>query len=394
MQKSPLLIIFLVVFIDLVGFGIVIPIMPYYARAFGASATALGWLMTSYSAMQFLFAPLWGRLSDRIGRRPVILVSLAGTITALCMLGLAHSLAWLFAARLFAGICGANISTASAYIADITAPEDRAKGMGIIGASFGLGFIFGPAIGGVLSKFGFATPMFTAAGLAFLNLLFALVRLPEPLASSAIRAENRPKRFDGDAFRDSVLGDPRTLAAVIVFFIATFAFTQVEVSFALFMLFKFGYGPEQAGWLLALMGLLGAVIQGGLIGKLSRRFSELHLILCGTVLMAIGLTGMSLALHLTGVIAAITVVAIGNGLNNPSLSSLASKGAPHHRRGATMGIYQSAGSLARVLGPLAGGIVFDRLGASTPFMVAAALYGLAFLTTAGFSRVPALKNAS
>ncbi len=160
------------------------------------------------------------------------------------------------------------------------------------------------------------------------------------------------------------------------------------------MLFRFGYGPEQAGWLLALMGLLGATIQGGLIGKLSRRFGELRLILCGTILMALGLTGISLAWHLTGVIAAITVVAIGNGLNNPSLSSLASKGAPPHRKGATMGIYQSAGSLARVLGPLAGGVVFDRLGAGTPFMVAAALYGLAFLTTAGFSRISAPRTAS
>src|ERR1700722_13367098 len=173
MRKGSLLTIFLVVFIDLVGFGIVIPILPYYAQQYGASAWALGWLMTSYSLMQFLVSPLWGRLSDRIGRRPVLMISILGTAISMVMLGFAPSLLWLFTARTFAGICAANISTAYAYIADVTTDENRAKGMGMIGAAFGLGFIFGPAIGGILSRYGYSAPMFFGAGLAVINLVFA-----------------------------------------------------------------------------------------------------------------------------------------------------------------------------------------------------------------------------
>ena len=177
MKKSALLILFLVVFIDLVGFGIVIPILPYYAKEFGASATQLGWLMASYSLMQFFFAPVWGRLSDSIGRKPVLLVSIAGTAASMTFLGFAHSLEWLFIGRIFAGICGANISTAFAFAADVTTPENRSKGMGAVGAAFGLGFIFGPAIGGLLSPYGYSAPMFAGAALAAINLVFALVKL-------------------------------------------------------------------------------------------------------------------------------------------------------------------------------------------------------------------------
>ena len=182
MKRSPLLVLFVVVFIDLVGFGIVIPILPYYAKAYGASALTLGWLMTSYSLMQFFFAPVWGRLSDRIGRRPVLLGSMAGSVISLLILGWAPSLLWLFVGRTFAGICGANISTATAYIADVTDEKDRARGMGMIGAAFGLGFIFGPAIGGVLSRYGYGVPMFAAAALSAANIAFAWFQLQEPVA--------------------------------------------------------------------------------------------------------------------------------------------------------------------------------------------------------------------
>src|SRR5262245_16201796 len=183
MKKSPLLIIFLVVFVDLVGFGIVIPILPYYAKSFGASATTLGILMMCYSGMQFLFSPFWGRLSDRIGRRPVILTSILGIGLSMVVLGFARSLAWLFAGRLMAGFFGANISAASAYIADVTPPEKRAKGMGLIGAAFGLGFLFGPALGGVLSRWGYGTAALVAAAISLFNFLFASLRLEEPRLS-------------------------------------------------------------------------------------------------------------------------------------------------------------------------------------------------------------------
>jgi MFS family permease len=387
-KKSPLLIIFLVVFIDLIGFGIVIPILPYYAKQYGASATALGWLMTSYSAMQFLFAPLWGRLSDRIGRRPVLLMSMLGTMVSMAVLGIAPSLLWLFIGRTFAGICGANISTATAYIADVTTPENRAKGMGMIGAAFGLGFIFGPAIGGVLSRYGYAAPMFAAAGLAACNWVFAFIRLQEPSITAELRAQNRTKRFDRKAFFET-MGDRRTRVATLVFFVVTIAVTQMEVTFALFMRAKYGYDAQGAGWLLALMGTIMVLIQGGLIGKLSKAFGERRLVLIGTMVMAVALVLMAQANLIAQLIIALSLLALGNGITNPSLSSQASQGAKPERRGATMGIYQSAGSLARVLGPPVAGWLYDHQGLTAPFITAAGFMILAF---AGSARFPHREN--
>lgn len=380
-KKSPLFIIFLVVFIDLVGFGIVIPILPYYAKAYGASATMLGWLMTSYSLMQFFFAPVWGRLSDRIGRRPVLLGSMAGIGLSMVMLGLAPSLLWLFIGRTLAGICGANISTATAYIADITSEEDRAKGMGIIGAAFGLGFIFGPVIGGLLSRFGFGVPMFAAAVLALGNITFAYFKLPEPPRTREFREATRVKRFDFAAVRDT-MGDSRTRMAVVLLFLATVALTQMEVTLALFMQARHGFDAQATGWLLAFMGLIMVAVQGGLIGRLSKRFGEPRLILVGTIAMAIALVLMAQAAEVPLLVVGIALLALGNGIANPSLSSLASKGALPERQGATMGVYQSAGSLARVVGPPMAGMLYDGFGIARPFMVAAGLMAFAFWSVA------------
>lgn len=376
-KKSPLLIIFLVVFIDLVGFGIVIPILPYYAKQFGATATQLGWLMAAYSGMQFFFAPVWGRLSDRIGRRPVLLMTIFGVALSMIALGLSNSLWMLFCARLFAGICGANISTATAYIADVTSPENRAKGMGMIGAAFGLGFIFGPAIGGALSIHGYGVPMFFAAGLSALNLIFAFFKLTEPPLTQSAREKNRSKRFDAKAFAQT-MGDHRTRLATVSFFLVTLGITQMEVCFAIFVLARFGLGAREAGWLLAFMGTLMVLIQGGLIGRLSRRFGESRLIATGAVAMALGLIIFAFSGKIALVFFALTLLAIGNGITNPSLSSLASKGASAETRGATMGIYQSAGSLARVIGPVTAGLVYDRFGIHVPFLMAAGVMIFAF----------------
>ncbi|MBI3557108.1 MAG: MFS transporter [Deltaproteobacteria bacterium] len=379
--RSPLFIIFVVVFLDLVCFGIVIPILPYYARQFGASATALGWLMTSYSFMQFFFAPVWGRVSDRIGRRPVLLASMTGIMLSMVVLGFASSLFWLFAARTFAGICGANISTATAYIADVTDEKDRTKGMGMIGAAFGLGFIFGPAIGGVLSRFGLGTPMFAAAGLSLANIAYAYFKLPEPPITRELREQHRHKRFDARAFRET-MGDSRTRMATLLFFVVTVAFTQMEVVFALFMLARHGFNAQSAGLLLAFMGIIMVGIQGGLIGKLSKRFGESRLVIAGPLLMALGLVLLAQTQPMGFVFAAMTLVAIGNGITNPSLSSLASKGAKPERRGATLGIYQSAGSLARVVGPPIAGWAYDALGVQVPFLIAAGTMAFAFWAAA------------
>lgn len=366
-----LLSVFLVVFIDLIGFGIVIPILPYYGREFGADATTLGWLMAVYSLMQFLVAPLWGRLSDRIGRRPVLLLSLVGTGLAQILLGLAprfsNPLFWLFFARTFAGICAANISVAYAYVTDVTTPENRARGMGLIGAGFGLGFIVGPAIGGLLSRWGYDIPMFAAAALTATNLALAWFKLREPISSTEQREKSRLQRRWGLTQARELLSVPAISRPVLLFLLVTIAITQMEAIFALFMADRFGFGAEKAGVLLASMGLVMAFVQGGLIGRVSPRVGEIRLIAGGTAVSAIALMLFALAESPAGVLAALTLMALSHGFVQPSLSSLASRGAPDDQRGATMGVFHSAGSLARVIGPPVAGWLYDQMGISSPF---------------------------
>jgi DHA1 family tetracycline resistance protein-like MFS transporter len=378
MRQSSLLIIFLVVFIDLVGFGIVIPILPYYAKTYGASGWSLGWLMTSYSLMQFIFAPLWGKISDHVGRRPVLLISILGTSLSMTILGLSNSLEWLFIGRIFAGVCGANISTAYAYVTDVTSDEDRAKGMGLVGAGFGLGFIFGRAFGGLLSRYGYALPRCAGAALAAINLAFAFFKLEEPRLSAEARSSNRYKRFDLSAIRGA-LEDSRTRFAVGIFLLLTFAVTQMEVTFALFMSNRYGLGAEAAGVLLAIMGVVMVVVQGGLIGRLVRRFGELKLVIAGTAIAAVALVCFASTGSLTVVVLSLVLLAFGHGMLHPSLSSLASMGANARRRGMTMGVFQSAGSLARVLGPPCAGWLFDRMSWRSPFYAGAVILGLCFI---------------
>jgi DHA1 family tetracycline resistance protein-like MFS transporter len=376
-----LLSIFMVVFIDLIGFGIVIPILPYYGREFGANAATLGWLMAVYSLMQFLVAPLWGRLSDRIGRRPVLLLSLFGTAIAQILLGMASQLEnplfWLFFGRIFAGICAANISVAYAYVTDVTTPENRARGMGLIGAGFGLGFIVGPAVGGILSRYGYDAPMFAAAGLTFANLAVAWFKLREPITSGELRTRSRLQRRWGLSEARNLLARSTIARPILLFFLVTLAITQMEAIFAIFMFDKYGFGAEKAGVLLAIMGLVMAFVQGGLIGRASKLVPEIRLIAGGTFLSAVALSLFAVAGTPLGVVAALTLMALSHGFVQPSLSSLASRGAPDEQRGATMGIFHSAGSLARVIGPPSAGLLYDRIGISSPFWMGAAFLLLA-----------------
>ena len=384
MRKSSLLIIFSVVFIDLIGFGIVIPILPYYARQYGASAWTLGWLMTSYSLMQFLVAPIWGRVSDFVGRRPVILCSQVGTCASMILLGFAPSLKWLFIGRIFAGISAANISTAYAYVSDVTTEENRAKGMGLIGAGFGLGFIFGPAIGGLLSRYGYAAPMFAAAGLGVLNFIFTLFKLEEPKLSIEARASNRTRKFSMEAIR-TALGDLRSRGGIGLFLLITFAVTQMEVVFAIYMKGRFNYDAQHAGMVLAIMGIIMVLIQGGLIGRLSKKFGPANLIIFGAALCSLALLGFASSTTAWLSIVALSFMAAGHGILHPSLSTVTSLGASPRNRGATMGVFHSAGSLARVLGPPCAGWLFDQVGATAPFYSAA-------IVLAGASAIAILWN--
>ncbi len=381
MKKSPLFTIFLVVFFDLLSFGIVIPILPYYSKTFDANAFALGALMAAYSVAQFFFAPIWGTLSDQIGRRPVLLTTILAGASAMVATAVAGNFWILLLARFVAGAFAANISTASAYIADVTSEENRAKGMGIIGAGFGLGFIFGPAVGGLLSVHGFAVPILAAAALGFLNFIFAFVVLEEPekIKKPATRA-----RWSGAG---EALRDMRTALPIGLFFLHTLAFTQLEVAFGLFVLAKFGIEAYGAGWFLAGMGLVSATLQGGLIGRLAKRFGEWRLVPVAFTFLSVSLVGAALAPAPLAFGICLFGVAIGMGIANPCLSSLTSKGAAPSRRGGVLGVYQSAGSLARVLGPPVAGLLFDRFGPESPLFVSSALMALGLLSALGYRKV-------
>ncbi len=372
---GPRVVLFLTVFIHLVGFGLLIPLLPYYAETYGATGVAVGLLNTSYSFMQFLSSPLWGRLSDRIGRRPVILGSLVATAAAYIVFGLATSLPVLFASRIFAGIAGGVIPTTQAYIADTTTPAERTKGMGLIGAAFGLGFIFGPALGGVLSRYGYSIPAFAAAGLALLAALFALVLLPESLTKEA-RANAAAQRLARGS-RLSALGRPELRSVFLLFFIGTLCFSALEGTFALFGEHVYRIGPREVGYLFAFVGSLAALMQAGVVGWLARRFGERALVLAGFLLMGLGMvlagTGPAFGLMLT----AMGAVSVGNGLSSPSLAGLASVTSRAEEQGAVLGTYQSLGSLARSAGPFLGGLAFDHLGAGSPLWLGGIVIALA-----------------
>jgi multidrug resistance protein len=374
---GPRVVLFLTVFIHLVGFGLLLPLLPYYAETYGATGVAVGLLNTSYSFMQFVFSPLWGRLSDRVGRRPVILGSLIATAASYVVFGLATSLPVLFVSRIFAGIAGGVIPTTQAYVADTTTPAERTKGMGLIGAAFGLGFIFGPALGGVLSRYGYSIPAFVAAGIALLSALFAFVLLPESLTPDK-RAAAAARRL---ALRSTfaALRRPALRPVLLLFFVGTLCFSALEGTFALFGEHVYQIGPRDVGYVFAFVGSLSALMQAGFVGWLARRFGERALVLAGFLLMGVGMvfsgTGPAFGLMLT----AMGAVSVGNGLASPSLAGLASVSSSAEEQGAILGTYQSLGSLARSAGPFLGGLAFDHLGAGSPLWMGGIVVALASL---------------
>jgi DHA1 family tetracycline resistance protein-like MFS transporter len=355
MKRSPLLVIFITVFIDLVGFGIVIPVLPFYAEGtrFGATPRSVGLLFASYSMMQLIFAPILGRLSDKYGRRPILLVSLLGTCVGFLVLGFATTLWMLFVGRIIDGISGGNISTAQAYIADVTTKENRAKGMGLIGAAFGLGFVFGPAIGGVLSRWGISVPFIFAGGLAFANAVLLYFALPETVTPDhPARTSAAAGRGWGQLFTS--LKNPSLSLLLTIYFFSIVAFSIMTAVFALFMTFRLGYDAFHSGWIFAFVGIISAIIQGGLIGRLVKTFGEPALVIAGTLLFTASLIAtpfISPAVGLFAILLTASVSSIGNALNAPSLMSLASKSATAGEQGVVLGVTQSIASLARAVGP-------------------------------------------
>jgi DHA1 family tetracycline resistance protein-like MFS transporter len=367
MRVSPLLLMFITILIDLVGFGIIIPVLPYYTRSFGADAFVLGALLASYSVMQFLFAPILGRLSDRVGRKPVLALSMLGTAVASVLMGVAHlaiGLPLLFVARLLDGATGGNISTAQAYIADVTPPEKRAMGMGLIGMAFGLGFVLGPAIGGDLSvRFGIATPFYVVGAVALLNAAAMWSFLPEPERHRGVEAAPQGRL---QALLEA-LRRKETALPILIFFFSTYAFANMEATLALLALDRFGFSARQTGLLFGYTGLLLAMVQGGLIRRLVPRFGEQVLVAAGMLVTASGLLLIGVSGHLVLLFLAMALLALGQGMSNTALSSLVSRLTPRDRQGTSLGLTQSMGSLGRILGPLTGGFLYSHAGTASPY---------------------------
>jgi MFS family permease len=375
--RTAVTLVFFTVFLDLVGFGIVLPLLPFYATELGASALAVGLIISSYSAMQFLFSPVWGSLSDHHGRRPLLILGLLGSSASYVIFGLAHSVTVLLLSRVVAGIMGANIPVAQAFIADSTSVERRARGMGLIGAAFGLGFIFGPAIGGFLSRWGYGVPGFFAAGTSFLAASAAFLFLPESLSPEkrtattghvgmdALRARVRSAR--------RILHSPRLRDPITVFFLGTMGFAGFTTTFPLFLDDPLHLDAVHAGGMFALVGIFSATIQGGAIGPLVERFGEKAIAFLGGVLLGLGVAAMGILQSVWVTYVALLPVGLGWGMLAPSLQSLVSRRASDREQGEVLGVNQSASAVARVIGPVAAGWLFGVLGAGPGFVAGALL---------------------
>jgi len=382
MKKSPLGTILLIVFIDLIGFGMIIPILPLYASKFAAPEWQIGFLLASYSFMQFLAAPVLGYFSDRFGRKPILLISLIGSAIGYLIMANAHSLGMLFIARIIAGICGASVATAAAYIADITPPENRSRRMGLIGAAFGVGFVLGPAIGGILSQLSTVAPFWFGASLAVLNAVAVVLFLPEP-KKHVLRSESRVP--GGTDASDRAIGGGIPVL-VITYFVAIAAFAVVTMIYPQVLDRRFSLNQSQISLVFVFLGLIGASIQGGAIGRLAKRFGDYKLAAIGLILMALSMVVMPFAQNIYLFLLFTVGLAAGNSLAQPTLTAMASRLAAATSQGKVIGTVQSAGSLGRVVGPSAGGFMlgWDRSGpplayGNTPFIVGGIVMGVAFL---------------
>jgi MFS family permease len=383
-NRSQLIFIFLVVFIDLLGVGIVLPLLPFYVKLIEESSPAwmannhaliVGALTASYSLFQFLFAPILGGLSDRYGRRPVLLLSMVGAGLSYLLFGFADSfasfgavavLAVLFISRIVAGITGGSISAAQAYIADITTPENRAKGLGMLGAAFGLGFMLGPAIGGLLSNVSLSAPAFASAALVLATVVFGYFKLPESLQASE-RTETMPQ-LNPFARLQKVINIDVIRPLLLGVLLLNFAFAGLQSNFAVFANERFGYGPTQIAFVFAFIGLMAVIMQGFLIRKLVPRFGEARLAVTGMVFMAAGFLLVALVPQAWMLYPALGVLSIGSGMATPSLTSLISRRVSPREQGAVLGGTQALTSLTLIIGPLVAGLIFDTVGQAAPYI--------------------------
>ncbi|HEY4975303.1 MAG TPA: MFS transporter [Steroidobacteraceae bacterium] len=372
-RVKPLAALFIVVVIDVLGFGIVIPLIPYMAVQFGASPTINTWILGIYSCFQLLATPMWGRLSDRFGRRPILLSSMVGACASYLMLAFAHSIAALFLARALAGFMAGNLSAAMAYASDISQPADRARTMGTVGAAIGIGFMLGPAIGGVLAgeqvqTASFLRPALVSASLSLLAMLLVLFLLPESNTVEHRRAHGATTRraHPWELLRQLPALRWLTLATLLV----TFAVSTLESIFAIWAMNRYQVGPRTVGLALFALAIVAVGMQGGLMRRLAPRYGETRLAIAGIVFLAAGVASVAFGAALPVVIIGMMACGLGAGLFNPSGLALASREAQAHNRGAIMGTYQSGASLARVIAPFASGPTYMHIGPSAPFLLA------------------------
>lgn len=395
MRKSPLLVLFVTIFIDLLGFGIVIPILPIFSKELGAANYEVGLIAAIYPVMNFLFAPMWGTLSDRYGRRPIILVSVFITAVAYLIFGLSTSLALLFFSRLLGGIGSANFSVAQAYIADVTSPQERAKSMGLMGAAFGLGFIFGPTLGGYLKSISPSGHVdligYVSAGLSIVNLVMAYFLLPESLQKLQTNVSFRFKVISGivrELKRDAI----RELMLINFIFITAFMLMQLCCS--LMWTEVFSLSERSIGYVFSFIGISTAVVQGVLVGRMVRWVGEHKLMVYGAVLMMVGLVMLPLvppAYFVPLELVALAIIALANGCLTPSISSLLTRYSDPLVVGQTLGISQSFGSLARAGGMGLSGFLYG-MGYEIPFMVGAGLMVVTLLFMRPLFRMPPLED--
>lgn len=374
MQKRPLFSIFLVVFVDLLGFGLILPLLPYYAREFGAGEALIGLLVAAAPAAQLLGAPLLGRLSDRFGRRPLLMWSILGTCAGFVVLGLANTLWLLFVGRIIDGLTGGNITVAQAYITDVTDERNRARGFGLIGAAFGLGFMIGPAMGGLLSKWGYAVPAFAAAGLALANWIAVYFWLPESLSQErrSELARTADLRADLATYR-GLFSRPRTGPLLGIGFVYRLAFSTHTTIFSLYCLVRFDATARATGLMLTYIAFLVVLVQGGAIGPLTRRFTEPRLVLVALAGMTLSLLGWAFAPSIPVLLVVLAPLALSAGVLNTVLQSLLSKSVDAEDTGAVMGMMASLESVSRMAAPALGGWLLGVVGTSAPGVFGALL---------------------
>lgn len=378
--------IFLVVFIDLLGFGIILPLLPYIAEKYAATPVMIGLLSGAYSLFQFVAGPILGRLSDRYGRKKLLIISQLGSMVGYVLLALAGSLPLLFLSRIIDGITGGNISIAQAYMADVTDKKTRAKGMGLLGAAFGIGFMFGPAIGGFLSQWGFAAPALFAAAISLISTITTAVFLQETVDIE--KAKFSPKTAMNFRELKQVLSTAPISTLILIFFLLSLGFSGMQGTYALFVQAKFAWGPTQVGYIFALIGVIAIVTQVKVLSLVTAKLGEYQTLIVSVLILSLGFGIISLTGYLPLFLVGNALIPLGNSLANPTLSAIATESIPKEEYGETLGLLQSSGSLGRIFGPVMAAEIFQRYNHNAPMLVSSIIFILVSLFI-----IPKLRHA-